>query len=154
MDGVQSCVTGTKIARGGGNFYYQYESVSWFLTGAMRSWSRHQNCKRMGVVQILVMSIKFTCRYSSTWCRKNNPGHGTKIARGWEWYRSDQHKFMSITCLSTGATNDNPGHGTKIARGNCRYKRYWLLLIGFIYEFLNLNCKRCPSTSLYEIRCV
>ena len=27
---------GTKIARGGGNFYYQYESVSWFLTGAMK----------------------------------------------------------------------------------------------------------------------
>ena len=27
---------GTKIARGGGNFYYQYESISWFLTGATR----------------------------------------------------------------------------------------------------------------------
>ena len=27
---------GTKIARGGGNFYYQYESVSLFLTGAAR----------------------------------------------------------------------------------------------------------------------
>ena len=39
-------------------------------------------CKRIGVVQLLVMSIKFTCRYSSTWCRKDNPGHGTKIMRG------------------------------------------------------------------------
>ena len=34
-------------------------------------------------------------------------------------------EFISITCLSTGATRD-PGHGTK-------------------------NCKRCPSTSLYEL---
>ena len=69
------------------------------------------------------------------------------------WYKSDQHKFMSITCLFTGAARYH-GHSTKIARGNFRYKRYWLLFIGSIYESLNLNCKRCPSTSLYEIRCV
>ena len=58
------------------------------------------------MVQLLVMSIKFTCRYSSTWCRKDNPGHGTRIARGWVGYRSYQHEFISITCLSTGALRD------------------------------------------------
>ena len=42
----------------------------------------------------------------------------------------------------------------KFARGFIRYKRYRLLFIGFTYEFLSLNCKRCPSTSLYELRCV
>ena len=30
--------------------------------------------------------------------------------------KDDQHKFMSITCLSTGAAR-YPGHGTRIARG-------------------------------------
>ena len=44
-------------------------------------------CKRIGVVQLLVMSIKFTCRYSSTWCCKDNPGHGTRIARGFVRYK-------------------------------------------------------------------
>ena len=34
------------------------------------------------MVQLLVMSIEFTCRYSSTWCHKDDPGHGTRIARG------------------------------------------------------------------------
>ena len=62
-----------------------------------------------------------------------NPGHGTKIARGLDWYKSDQHESMLIkfTCRysSTGAAKINPGHGTK-------------------------NCKRCPSTSLYEFRFV
>ena len=121
MDGVQSCVTGTKIARGGGNFYYQYESESWFLTGAMRSWSwhqnckrrreylvsgisliwcrkrswsQHQNCKRIGVVQLLVMSIKPIYRYSSTWCCRDNPGHSTKIARGLDWYKGWKRYFL------------------------------------------------------------
>ena len=32
------------------------------------------------------------------------------------WYKSYQHEFISITCLSTGAARD-PGHGTRIARG-------------------------------------
>ena len=32
------------------------------------------------------MSIKSIHRYSSTWCRRENPGHGTKIARGLVWY--------------------------------------------------------------------
>ena len=44
-------------------------------------------CKRIGVVQLLVMSIKFTCRYSSTWCCKDNPGHSTRIARGFVRYK-------------------------------------------------------------------
>ena len=34
------------------------------------------------MVQLLVMSIKSICRYSSTWCHRENPGHGTKNARG------------------------------------------------------------------------
>ena len=42
-------------------------------------------------------------------------------ARGWVGYRSYQHEFISITCLSTGAARD-PGHGTRIARGFVRYK--------------------------------
>ena len=40
------------------------------------------HCKRIGLVQLLVMSIKSICRYSSTWCHRENPGHGTKTARG------------------------------------------------------------------------
>ena len=56
--------------------------------------SLHQNCKRIGVVQLLVMSIKFICRYSSTWCCKDNPGHGTRIARGWVGYKYYQLLFI------------------------------------------------------------
>ena len=100
--------------------------------------------------------------------------------------KDDQHKFMSITCLSSGATR-YPGHSTRIARGFVRYKgekgtssvhlylsllwylerchgtriargmglvQLLVMSIRFISEFLNLNCKRCPSTSLYELRCV
>ena len=76
---------------------------------------------------------KFTCRYSSTWCRKGNPGHGTRIMRGEKVLLSVE--FISITCLSTGAARD-PGHGTRIMRGKdgtgtihdkftCRYSSTW-----------------------------
>ena len=42
------------------------------------------------MVQLLVMSIKFTCRYSSTWCHKDSPGHGTRIARGFIRYKGEK----------------------------------------------------------------
>ena len=47
------------------------------------------------MVQLLVMSIKFTCRYSSTWCRKDNPGHGTRIARGFVRYKGEKGTSIS-----------------------------------------------------------
>ena len=43
---------------------------------------------------------------------------GTKDEIGYFTY---QHEFISISCLSTGATR-YPGHGTRIARGFIRYK--------------------------------
>ena len=36
----------------------------------------------------------------------SNPGHGTRIARGWEWYKSDQHESMLI-------------------KFTCRYSSHW-----------------------------
>ena len=72
----------------------------------------------MGLVHTLVMSIKPICRYSSTWCRAGvNPGHGTKIARGWDWYTGYQHKFMSIKSMSLLKPGATRCHGTRIARG-------------------------------------
>ena len=62
-------------------------------------------------------------------------GHGTKIMRGEGWYKSYQHEFISITCLSTGAARD-PGHGTKIMRGEGWYKLL-VMSIRFISQFLN-----------------
>ena len=52
------------------------------------------------------------------WCHRKYPGHGTRIARGLDWYNKNcQHKYLYLlSCLSTGATRD-PGHGTRIARG-------------------------------------
>ena len=34
---------------------------------------------------------------SSIWCRKSDPGHGTKIARGLDWYKSCQLLFIRFT---------------------------------------------------------
>ena len=50
----------------------------------------------------------------------------------------------------------NPGHGTRIARGFVRYKGYQhgFMSIRSISKFLNQNCKRCPSSSLCELKCV
>ena len=45
------------------------------------------------------MLIKSICRYSSTGAVRINPGHGTKIARGLDWYMGYQHKFMSINSI-------------------------------------------------------
>ena len=45
--------------------------------------------------------------HTSIWCHKGDPGHGTKNCKrmglGTEYY---QCKFISITCLSTGAPRD------------------------------------------------
>ena len=46
--------------------------------------------------------------------------------RGEGWYKSYQREFISITCLSTGATRD-PGHGTKFMRGNDKGTKVVLL---------------------------
>ena len=65
-----------------------------------------------------------------------------------------------------GAERINPGHGTKIARGLVRYKgekgsfnssHLYLYLVSPLVPHKmsqHQNCKRCPSTSLYEFRCV
>ena len=71
---------GTRIARGFVRYKgYQrllIRSISEFLNPVPQEMSWHQNCKRIGMVQLLVMSIKFTCRYSSTWCHERC--HGTR----------------------------------------------------------------------------
>ena len=68
------------------------------------------------MVQLLVMSIRFISTSCLSTGATRDPGHGTRIARGWVGYRSYQHEFISISCLSTGATR-YPGHSTRIARG-------------------------------------
>ena len=65
--------------------------------------------------------------YASVWCRKSYPGHGTKNCKRMRLgTKSDQHKFMSIKFASAWR------HETS----------------------QHQNCKRCPSTSLYEFRFV
>ena len=77
------------------------------------------------------------------------------------WYKSDQHKFMSIKSIcrysSTWCHREKSWSrhqklqedwlGTKDEIGYFNSSHLYLL-------FLSLNCKRCPSTSLYELRCV
>ena len=56
-------------------------------------------------------------------------------ARGWVGYRIYQHEFISISCLSTGATRD-PGHSTRIARG-MGMVQLLVMSIKYISQFLN-----------------
>ena len=53
-----------------------------------------------GYQSAIIMILQSTRRYSSTGAARINPGHGTKIARGLVWYKSDQHESMLIkfTC--------------------------------------------------------
>ena len=46
-----------------------------------------------------------------------NPGHGTKIARGLDWYKGYQHKSMSIKSMNSLKPGATRYHGTSIARG-------------------------------------
>ena len=70
-------------ARGGGNFYMWYifnlvpQDILVTAPELQEDW----------VVQLLIMILKSTRRYSSTWCRRENPGHGTRIARGLVRYK-------------------------------------------------------------------
>ena len=98
MDNVQSCITAPKLQEDGSGTKVISMNLCWLSlladiphTGAARvtSWSWHQNCKRRRWYksdQHKFMSIKSICRYSSTWCRRENPGHGTRIARGFVRY--------------------------------------------------------------------
>ena len=106
---------------------------------------------------------------------------GTRIARGLDWYKSYQHGFISISCLSTGATRiilvmapelQEVILGTKDEIGspnvhlynsnlhlnqNCKrigVVQLLVMSIRSISKFLNQNCKRCPSSSLCELKCV
>ena len=85
------------------------ESVqSWFsvlFAESVQSWSRHQNCKRIGLVHkasVSYCSLGLLLN-SSTGAARINPGHGTKIARGWDLvhgvsvsynYDSSVYKFI------------------------------------------------------------
>ena len=75
------------------------------------------------MVQLLVMSIKFISQFLNlvpqglSWSRHQNCKRF-----GYSYYPCE---FMSISCLSTGATRINPGHDTKIARGFARYKEWY-----------------------------
>ena len=69
-------VTAPKIARG----WDWYTDIGYCSLGLLlnssawcrreKSWSWHQNCKRIGLVQLLIMILKSIFRYSSTWCRR------------------------------------------------------------------------------------
>ena len=109
----------------------RYSSI-WCRRG--KSWSRHQNCKRIRLVHTLVMSIKPICRYSSIWCRR----------RGKSWSRHQNCKrigwvhtlVMSIKPIcrysSIWCRRGKSGHGTKIARGLDGY-------MGFQHKFMSIN---------------
>ena len=60
------------------DFYYGervfYKLISWFQTGAMKSWSRHQ---KMGERFLVILVESEMCQ---NWCHEY-PGHGT---RKWE----------------------------------------------------------------------
>ena len=101
---VQEDLLGTKVKRynGTSNVHLYSSDLHLDLVPQGWSWSRHQNCKRMG------------------------------------WYKSYQHEFISITCLSTGATRD-PGHGTRIARGFVRYKGEKVLYLYSLFSSLLLS---------------
>ena len=61
---------------------------------------------------VLIKSIR---RYSSTGAARINPGHGTKIPRGLDWYKDIGYYFIkSMSLLKPGTTGC---HGTRIARG-------------------------------------
>ena len=68
-----------------------------------------------GYQPAIIMILQSTRRYSSTGAARINPGHGTKIARGLDWYKDIGYYFIkSMSLLKLGATRC---HGTRIARG-------------------------------------
>ena len=63
-------------------FFLWMVSQSWvsvlFMDG-VQSWSRHQKIARgLDWYNLLTMILKSIHRYSSTWCHKGDPCHGTK----------------------------------------------------------------------------
>ena len=107
-------------------------SVFFLWMDGVLSWSRHQNCKRIGVVQLLIMILKFTHRYSSTWCRKD---------KSWSLAPELQEDWI----------------GTKDEIGSFNSSHLYLYLVSPLVPremSQHQNCKRCPSTSLYEFKCV
>ena len=109
------------------------------------------------MVQLLVMSIKFTHRYSSTGAARINPGHGTKIARGFVRYKGEKGSFNSshlyLYLVSPLVPQEMSQHQ------NCKRRRWYnyfqLLFIRFTYEFLSLRLQRGVPLSVYmNFRCV
>ena len=81
--------------------------------------TERDNCKRMGMVQVLftISLLADIPQLGATTILVTAPELqedliGTKVI---------SVSFISITCLSTGATRD-PGHSTRVARGWVRYK--------------------------------
>ena len=70
----------------------QFPDCSWKVSNPE---SRHQNCKRIGLVHTLVMSIKPICRYSSTWCRRG---------KSWSRHQKLQEDWLG-TKDETGSSN-------------------------------------------------
>ena len=71
----------------------QFPDCSWKVSNPE---SRHQNCKRIGLVHkasVSYCSLGLLLN-SSTGAARINPGHGTKIARGLDWYT--KHRSATV----------------------------------------------------------
>ena len=82
-------------------------------------WSQHQKLQEDWIgtqgISISLCLLTLFAGIPLLGAAGRNPGHGTKIARGLDWYKDIGYYFIkSMSLLKPGATRC---HGTRIVRG-------------------------------------